>query len=72
MPYLQKPRPKSKPRPRKFPERRYYSIADGRDFVGLVEIRENCFVAVDCDGEIVGKYTGLVAAARAVSPRRSA
>jgi hypothetical protein len=66
---LRKSHPKSKPRTRKFPERHYYFVADGRDAAGIIELSGGYFVVYDPDGNILGKF---LVAVRALPPRRQA
>jgi hypothetical protein len=45
-----------------------YSVADGRDAVGIIEISGNYFLAYDADGGIIGRFHHLMAAVRALPP----
>jgi hypothetical protein len=50
-----------------------YSVSDGRDAVGIIEISGDNFLAYDSDGIIIGRFHNLTTAVRALPPaRRSA
>ncbi len=48
-----------------------YSVADGRDAVGFIEVRDNYFITFDVNGQLVGKFQNLQVACRAL-PEKSA
>jgi hypothetical protein len=47
-------------------ERTSWSIADGRQSVGRVELRRGAFVAIDLAGHVVGRFPSLHEAAGAL------
>jgi hypothetical protein len=49
-----------------------YAVSDGRDSVGTIEHRDGYFVAIDCDGNIVGRFHDLKVAVRALPDARRA
>jgi hypothetical protein len=47
-------------------QRVHWSVSDGRVAVGKVELRRGAFVAIDIAGNIVGSFSTLHEAARAL------
>jgi hypothetical protein len=47
-------------------QQRSLAVSDGTTAVGTVEVRDSCFVALDTDGIVVGKFGTLRAAVRAL------
>ena len=43
-----------------------YSVTDGRDARGVVEVVDGTFVAIDADGNTIGRFDSLRVAARAL------
>jgi hypothetical protein len=48
------------------------AVYDGRDAVGIVELIDGAFIAVDTTGEIVGSFRTLSQAVRAFPAREGA
>jgi hypothetical protein len=46
----------------------HWSVCDGRVTVGHVDQRDKKFVAIDINGQVVGEFPTLVAAAAAMPP----
>ena len=57
--------PLARPRRECKPNNARYSVSDGRETCGVVDLVDGGFVAVDITGNIIGKFATLLAAARA-------
>jgi hypothetical protein len=49
-----------------------YSVTDGRDAAGIIELSGGYFLVYDPDGNILGKFRDLMVAARALPLGKSA
>jgi hypothetical protein len=56
---------------RKIHRSQTFSVADGREAVGRVELIDGSYIAISPTGEIVDKFTTLLAATRALPQRRA-
>jgi hypothetical protein len=45
-----------------------FSLYDGRELLGTVASDHGAFIAINLDGEIIGKFSTLTEATRSLSP----
>jgi hypothetical protein len=69
---LRRKRRKSNLQPHKISEIRSYFVADGQNPIGIIQIINGRFVAVESEGDVLGRFNNLAAAVRALPARRQA